>query len=57
MLDAMSKVLGFSIEDKQNLGLVKKVEKDSPDGKKSEDPARGFGSSLVSFLMGDDEFD
>jgi hypothetical protein len=57
MLDAMSKILGFSIEEKQNLGLVKKVEKDASGGKKEEPARGGFGSSLVSFLMGDDEFD
>jgi hypothetical protein len=59
MLDAMSKILGFSMEEKQALGLVKRVEKDSPKGKQEETPPNkgSFGSSLVSFLMGDDEFE
>lgn len=54
MLDAMSKVLCFTIEEKQCLGLIQKT-------KLQEAPAntdlKGVTSSLVNFLMGDDEFD
>ena len=55
MLDAMSKILGFSMEEKQQLGLVKKQ---SIDGKaeESKEP-QGFRASLVSFLMGEDDFE
>ena len=55
MLDAMSKILGFSMEEKQQLGLVKKQ---SIDGKAEESKeAQGFRASLVSFLMGEDDFE
>ena len=55
MLDAMSKILGFTMEEKQALGLVKKQ---SIDGKPEEKEERqGFRASFVSFLMGDDDFD
>jgi hypothetical protein len=54
MLDAMSKILGFSMEEKQKLGMVAR-----PDGhaEEKQSKASGFGSSLVNFLMGDDDFD
>jgi len=50
MLDAMSKILCFSLEEKQTLGLVQKA-------KTGEKDLKAVTSSLVNFLMGDDEFD
>lgn len=56
MLDAMSKILGFTMEEKQALGLVKKQSIDGKPGGK-EEQRQGFRASFVSFLMGDDDFD
>jgi len=64
MLDAMSKILGFTMEEKQNLGLVQRqsLDKESdPVLQKSKTVAPektgGIRESLVNFLMGDDDFD
>lgn len=51
MLDAMSKILCFSLEEKQTLGLVAKPKLEA------QTDLKGVTSSLVNFLMGDDEFD
>ena len=58
MLDAMSKILGFTMEEKQSLGLVKKQSIDAKQGRaeESKEP-QGFRASFVSFLMGDDDFE
>ena len=55
MLDAMSKILAFTMEEKETLGLVKRQTLDDP--KKMPESFKQVSSSLVSFLMGDDEFD
>ena len=57
MLEAMSKILGFSMEEKQKLGLIKKVEDKTETAQAAAAKSGGFGSSLVSFLMGDDDFE
>ena len=53
MLEAMSKILCFSIEEKQSLGLVQRTKLQD----ESKTDLKGVTSSLVNFLMGDDEFD
>ena len=56
MLDAMSKILGFTMEEKQALGLIKKQTiGGQPGGSEESKEHQGFRASLVSFLMGDDE--
>jgi hypothetical protein len=47
MLETMSKILGFTMEEKQMLGLVKKasVEEGGATG------GRGIKDSLISFFM------
>jgi hypothetical protein len=70
MLDAMSKILGFTIEQKQALGLVKKTNilqgapgqgtsgaQGSASADRETKDLKGVTSSLVNFLMGDDDFD
>ena len=49
MLETMSKILAFTMEEKQTLGLVKKAT--------LVDPGKGGGISdkLYSFFMQDDE--
>lgn len=55
MLDAMSKILAFTMEEKQTLGLV---QKETVDGKAADSvQKKGLGGSLISFLMGDDDFE
>ena len=54
MLDAMSKILCFTIEEKQSLGLVQRTKLN---GEEEQTDLKGVTSSLVNFLMGDDEFD
>jgi len=55
MLDAMSKILCFTIEEKQTLGLAKRTKLDGSNNEETD--LKGVTSSLVNFLMGDDEFD
>ncbi len=47
MLDTMSKILGFSMDEKQTLGLVAK--------KPSLEEQRGIKDSLISYFMQDDD--
>lgn len=59
MLDAMSKILGFTMEEKQTLGLVERQKINEPAaGNSGAAPKdiKGVGQALFSFLMGDDEF-
>ncbi|TNV74321.1 hypothetical protein FGO68_gene4570 [Halteria grandinella] len=49
MLDTMSRILGFSMEEKQMLGIVKKATIDENGDKK------GIKDSLISFFMQDDD--
>ena len=50
MLDAMSKILGFSMEEKEVLGLVKKNSlEDDKQGNK------GIGDKLINFLLDDED--
>lgn len=55
MLTSMSKVLGFTMEEKQTLGLVERQQIESQD--RAPKDLKGMGTSLISFLMGDDDFD
>ena len=60
MLDAMSKILGFTMEEKQTLGLVQRQQIEDPGAAASaqaQNPKdiKGVGQALFSFLMGDDE--
>ena len=55
MLEAMSKILCLTLEEKQSLGLVQKPR--HGDSQKPPPDLKGVTSSLVNFLMGDDEFD
>jgi hypothetical protein len=57
MLDAMSKILGFSMEEKQKLGLIKPTEDKTKATQAAAAKQGGFASSLVGFLMGDDDFE
>ena len=54
MLEAMSKILCNSIEEKQSLGLVQRTKLQDAQAKTD---LKGVTSSLVNFLMGDGEFD
>ena len=63
MIDAMSKVLVFSSEEKQALGLVERAPNQQASAaaagaQAAEAPKdiKGVGQALFSFLMGDDEF-
>lgn len=55
MLDAMSKILVFTMEEKETLGLIKKPKVEET--KSKAESLKQVSSSLVSFLMGDDDFD
>ena len=61
MLDAMSKILGFTMEEKQVLGLVQRQQIEEEDQDRAAANAqpkdiKGVGQALFSFLMGDEEF-
>lgn len=60
MLEAMSKILGFTMEEKQMLGLVQRqqIEEETPTNAANQAPKdiKGVGQALFSFLMGDDDF-
>ena len=64
MIDAMSKVLVFSTEEKQALGLAERAPNQqvsaagAAGAQAAEAPKdiKGVGQALFSFLMGDDEF-
>lgn len=49
MLDTMSKILGFTIEEKQLLGLIK------AEGGASSQAPKGIKDSLISFFMNEDD--
>ena len=56
MLEAMSKILCFTMEEKQILGIVKKNSLD--DGEPSNvgsGPNKGIGEKLINFLLDDDD--
>lgn len=55
MLDAMSKILGFSLEEKQTLGLAKKQGFIEEASKESEDKHKGIGEKLINFFLMDDD--
>lgn len=56
MLDAMSKILAFTIEEKQVLGLAKKQGGIEAEG--AEDlQKKGIGEKLINFFLMDDEDD
>ena len=57
MLDAMSKILGFTMEEKQALGMVKRQTIDGKPAGEEAKEKQGFRASFVSFLMGDDDFE
>lgn len=57
MLDAMSKILGFSIEEKQALGLIKKQNLDEGNAPGSEQNTKGIGEKLINFFLMDDDDD
>jgi hypothetical protein len=50
MLDTMSKILAFTVEEKQNLGLLAK--KPSLEGDCQQ---KGIKDSLISFFMQEDD--
>ena len=60
MLDAMSKIIGFTKEEKQTLGLVERqqIGQSAASNQSAAAPKdiKGVGRALFSFLMGDDEF-
>ena len=56
MLDAMSKILAFSMEEKQELGLLKKTSGDLG-GEADPGAGGGFGKKFLDFLLDDDEDD
>lgn len=49
MLDTMSKILGFSMEEKEILGIIKKETVDKENG------GKGIKDQLYSFFMQDDD--
>ena len=53
MLDAMSKILGFTLEEKIALGLAKPNSSDHSEGAK--DINKGISDKLINFLLEDDE--
>ena len=56
MLEAMSKILAFTIEEKQVLGLVKKqslLEGDEAEPKQGQ----GLGAKLINFFLMDEDDD
>jgi hypothetical protein len=56
MLEAMSKILVFSIEEKESLGMVKKeVLQGTGEAEQSLINKKGFSDQLVNFLMDSDD--
>ncbi|CDW82092.1 viral a-type inclusion protein repeat containing protein [Stylonychia lemnae] len=53
MLDAMSKILGFTMEEKQSLGLIKKPT--TLDAGAEQQNTRGIGEKLINFFLQDDD--
>lgn len=51
MLDTMSRILGFSMEEKQMLGLVQKVTVEEGCGAGVRGEKKGIKDSLISFFM------
>jgi hypothetical protein len=52
MLEAMSKILLFTMEEKQLLGIVKK---EQLNGGESGEVKKGFSDKLINFLLDDDD--
>jgi len=50
MLEAMSQILWFTMEDKEALGLVKKQKLDPNEGKRNA----GFGDRLINYFLDDE---
>jgi len=56
MLDAMSKILGFTLEEKQILGLAKKQSLlDDSQSSTGDQPNKGIGEKLINFFLMDDD--
>jgi hypothetical protein len=57
MLDAMSKILGFTMEEKQVLGLVKKQSLEGDANGTPEQHQKGLGEKLINFFLQDEDDD
>jgi hypothetical protein len=58
MLDTMSKILAFTMDEKQTLGLVKKAsynESPAEGGGTSQTYSKGISDKLISFFLQDDD--
>ena len=55
MLEAMSKILAFSIEEKEQLGMVKKTK--VAEVGKDQRQARGISDKLINFFLDDEDDD
>ena len=56
MLEAMSKVLVFSVEEKEMLGIVKKEVLETNVGSENQKLLnKGFSDTLINFLLDDED--
>ena len=55
MMSAMSKILAFSMEEKQQLGLVNRHNVEGVG--QAQNQRKSMRSMFTSFLMGDDDFE
>lgn len=53
MLDAMSKILGFTVEEKLTLGLAKSNHLGTSEGESGA--IKGISDKLINFLLEDDD--
>lgn len=56
MLEAMSKILVFTIEEKESLGIVKKeILQGESEPEQSLINKKGFSDKLINFLLDDED--
>lgn len=55
MLEAMSKILVFTMEEKESLGMVKKEVLEGQTEDKTGLIKKGFSEKLINFLLDDEE--